>query len=90
MTAAEVTVNVVRTGSTVGMNRHRYKTGVVLAGAKVANGDKWILGNIKELVRVINITKDSDGTASTWTVSSNTVTIVGASTGAHSGFFVYK
>lgn len=89
MGAATVTVNVIRTGSTIGSNNQRYKTGVVLGGAKVADGDKWLLGNIKKLIRVVNITKDSDGVASTWTVSGNTVTIVGTSTGVHSGLFVY-
>ena len=65
-----------------------YKVGFILSGAKSAQNDKWQVTNA---IKVIwgTVTNDSAGTHDSITISGNTITLTGATTGAASGIIVY-
>jgi len=87
MTNANVTVERLSENGLVSSSG--YKIGVISSGAKVAQNDTWTVLNVDEIV-YINITDDSTGVVDANTISSNVVTLTNASTGAATGFIVYK
>lgn len=87
--ATTTTVNVIRTGSTIGSNKKRYKTGVIISGAYAAQGDKWLVGNAKKVIHCI-ATVDADGTFNpTSNITGRTITLNGATATASSAQIVY-
>jgi len=83
------TVNVRRTGSTIGLNGRRYKTGFIDSGAYAAQGDKWLVGNCQQVIHCI-ATVDADGTFNpTSDITSKTITLNGTTATASSAQIVY-
>ena len=83
------TVNVIRTGSTIGSNKQRYKTGVIVAGTYGAQGDKWTVGNVQKVIHCI-ATVDADGTLNpTSDITNKTITLNGTTATATTGIITY-
>jgi len=83
------TVNVVRTGSTIGSNKVRYKTGIIAGEAFAAQGDKWLVGNVQKVIHCI-ATVDADGTLNpTSDITSKTITLNGTTATATTGIITY-
>lgn len=82
-------MNVVRTGSTIGSNKKRYKTGFIDSGAYGAQGDKWLVGNVEKVIHCI-ATVDADGTFNACSdITSKTITLNGTTATASSAQIIY-
>ena len=83
------TLNVVRTGSTIGMNGERYKTGFIDSGVYGAQGDKWLVGNCQKVIHCI-ATVDADGTANPVSdITDKTITLNGTTATESSAQIIY-
>ena len=72
-----------------GASNSGLKLGFINSGAKAAQNDTWTVKNAKEVVWVIP-TVDATGASGTYTVATNVITLTSATTGAHSGFVIFK
>jgi len=83
------TVNVVRIGSTIGSNLKRYKIGMIENEAFAAQGDKWLVANVKKVIRCV-ATVDANGTLNpTSDITGKTITLNGTTATATSAIIVY-
>ena len=65
------------------------KIGLVLAGAKASQNDKWELMNVKSVIKAFP-TVDVTGAFETHTISGDEITLTSATTGACSALVIYR
>ncbi len=65
------------------------KIGFVDSGAKAAQNDTWTVKNAKTVLAAFLVT-DADGVADPVTISTNVLTLTGATATAASGFIIFK
>ena len=65
------------------------KLGFVKSGAKAAQNDKWDIMNAKSIEWGV-VSNDAAGTADAITISGKEITLTGGTTGAASGFLLYR
>jgi|GEM_PF-2758757 len=72
-----------------GTTNEGYKIAVIDSGAKAAQNDTWTITNASSIVWA-GITLDATGAAEAHTISSNVITLTGATGTACSGIIVYR
>lgn len=72
-----------------GANNSGIKIGFVDSGAKAAQNDTWTVMNAKLVLAAFLVT-DANGVADPVTISTNVLTLTGATATAASGFIIFK
>lgn len=65
------------------------RIGLITAGAKASQNDKWDVKNVNAIVRAF-VTVDASGAAAAHTISGTEITLTSSTTGAHSALVVYR
>lgn len=72
-----------------GANNDGYRLGYVSAGAKAAQNDTWTITNASTVL-LAWLTLDATGASENHTISTNVITLAGATGTACSGLILYK
>jgi len=86
---ANVNVTAGRLAELGGASNSGIKLGFIDSAAYATQNDTWTVKNAKEVLFASVIT-DADGIANVTTISGNVLTLTDASTGAASGFIIFK